>query len=752
MSKSSKGLTKRSKNSRQQKWIAYILVILVVSCALVIPLFIARYPQSGINGIIARYQSGELANEDVFATATFQYEDEERTSKLILEASEKILPHFSYSLNATSLSVTQIQRFIEYWRLDKQEQKNSLQILGENQLADPANVMGRFYELDDDTLFFMLIALEETSELVLQKGLLSDEDIQKNIMSGYDHYFIENTITMEKVNTLVRQPFSSALTKDTLASYLSYWIKGYQTSNPSFQPMLLLDTLRLLLKENVVYNEARTMQLRTIASENITPQKITIRRGQKIIGKDSVITPEQLALLKIMSASSLSYTILEMIGRLFFVCMATGSGLYLFMQFLKDSKRLYQYLNLMLFSLLLTQIAVLLISLSMLGHSIAFKDSFLPLLFAPIFISHITSKKRLGLISGFMLSCYAMMLPQSTSMTFFFSMTSIGCCLYFFQYTLKRLEDLFNWFYACLVSSFIAISLNLVSGISFGGVVPLVGGLIINITVSIVLVDALVPLCEKLFNIPTSYRLNELAFADSPLLDRLSAVAQGTYNHSRYVSELAYNAARAIGVNALLARVGGIFHDIGKADHPEYFVENQGLENKHDDIKPSLSAAIIKSHVKLGLEKGREAGLPQEVLDIIAQHHGSDVIQFFYNEAKEQALLAGMEVNIDDYCYNGDPPTTAESAIVMLSDCVEAASRTLKKPTPLKYEKLIHTVIMGKIERNQLKDSNLSLTELDAIGASFLQTLIGRDHHRIEYPDENQDTNGKNVKTIRENI
>ena len=158
-----------------------------------------------------------------------------------------------------------------------------------------------------------------------------------------------------------------------------------------------------------------------------------------------------------------------------------------------------------------------------------------------------------------------------------------------------------------------------------------------------------------------------------------------------------------------------MYHDIGKADHPDYFVENQANENKHDELKPSLSVAIIKSHVKLGLEKGREAGLPQEVLDIISQHHGNDVIQFFYAAAKDEAQKAGMEVKIDDFMYNGMPPTFPESAIVMLADCVEAASRTLKKPTPSKYQKLIKSIIMGKIEREQLGDSQLSLTDLDFI-------------------------------------
>ena len=218
----------------------------------------------------------------------------------------------------------------------------------------------------------------------------------------------------------------------------------------------------------------------------------------------------------------------------------------------------------------------------------------------------------------------------------------------------------------------------------------------------------------------------------------MAQVAQGSYTHSRNVSELAYAAAKVVGANPLLARVGAIFHDIGKSEHPEYYIENQSDENKHDEIRPSLSVAIIKSHVKVGVEKGREAGLPQEVLDIIAQHHGNDVIQFFYAEALKDAKGRGGEVNIEDYSYNGEIPQTKEAAVVMLADVVEAATRTVKKPTHSKYQKLIRSLIMGKIERGQLKDSGLSLTDLDRIEEVFLQQIIGRDHHRIGYPQEEE--------------
>jgi len=737
MSKKQQRKDRKSSDTQKQKSLATTLVVLVVLTAMVIPLLVTRSPGEGLRSFSSRYQVGSLANEDVFAFSSFEYLDTEQTNRLKEKAEAKVLPHFSFSLHDTSVSVTRVQDFVNYWDPDKVEVQKFERVGS----PDSANVMARFAEMYEQDLLFMLSALEETSELILQKGLFSQADILKNKQAGYEYFYVENTLSMEKAMTLVEQPFSSTVTKENLGEYLTYWLTAYVSENPSFQSLLLLDTLALLLEENVRYNEAKTLHLRTVAKEQVKPVLITIQRGQKLISKDTVISEEQMALVSKMNSSSINYTVLELIGRLVFVLLSTFSALYVFAQFLKHEKRYYLYLNLMLSSVLLSLLMLYLISHWSVQNAIQFKDSFLPVLFAPIFISQITNKKRMGIISGFMLSCYAMIMPHSTEMTFFFAMTTIGFCLYFFQFTLKRLDDIYNWFYACLFSSFMAIVFNLLGGYSFNGIVGLLGALVVNITVSLVLVASIVPLCEKLFNIPTLFRLNELAQADdSPVLDRLSVVAQGTYNHSRYVAELAYNAAKAIGANAMLAKVGGIYHDIGKADHPEYFIENQGQENKHDDIKPSLSVAIIKSHVKLGVEKGREAGLPQEVLDIIAQHHGNDVILFFYHEAKEQALASGLEVNEDDYSYSGVRPTTPEAAIVMLSDCVEAASRTLKKATPSKYEKLIHSVIMGKIARDQLKDSLLSLTDLDLIGASFLQSLIGRDHHRIEYPEERDTT------------
>lgn len=726
-------LGEKRKPNKLERQISIALIILIVVLAMLVPLFSSKSADSLLQDRGRMHQVGELAEDDVYATETFSYIDEKRTQALIQEKQRSVAPLFSFSLRSTMLSRQRIDLFIDL--MDNGED-GAESFLAQTQLTDTGNVIERLRSFTESDRWFFLQALEETAEVILKQGLFSPSDLAVIKAEGYDSYVLQNTVSMQDAKLLEPQLVSTVFTKENLATVLISWLDGYRKVQQAFQPYLLVDALSWLLEENVVYEEVQTLTERQKAADSVQSIVVLVERGEKIITKDTVITEQQLALLEAMGNQAFQYTILEMIGRAVFILLATSVSVYVFIQFLYAEKRLYLYLNLMLASVALSLFAMYAVSHLLHTQSILFLDSFLPILFAPIFTAHITSKKRLGLVAAFLLSCYASLMPQASAMTFFFSLTAGGICLYFFRYTFKRLEDLFNWFYACVICSFAALALKLLVGLPLQSVLPLIGGMLLNVTISLVLVEALVPLCERGFNIPTAYRLSELAFTDSPVLDRLGTVAQGTYNHSRYVSDLAYQAAKAIGVNAMLAKVGGIYHDIGKSDHPEYFIENQGTENKHDDIKPSLSAAIIKSHVKLGLEKGREAGLPQEVLDIIAQHHGNDIIQFFYNEAKEQSLSAGVEVKADDYSYTGNPPTFPESAIVMLADCVEAASRTIKKPNHSKYQKLVHAIIMGKFERDQLKDSQLSLTDLDQIEDAFVQTLIGRDHHRIDYPDE----------------
>ncbi len=247
-----------------------------------------------------------------------------------------------------------------------------------------------------------------------------------------------------------------------------------------------------------------------------------------------------------------------------------------------------------------------------------------------------------------------------------------------------------------------------------------------------ILALGLLPIIEHLLNAPTRFRLRELSDLHAPIFKRLLSLAPGTYTHSISVANLAESACTGIQANALLARVGAYYHDIGKIDQSEYFIENQRASNKHDDLKPSLSAAVIRSHVKLGVEKARELFLPEEVTDIISQHHGRGLIRYFYNRALEGA--DGKNVSVEDYSYPGIRPQSREAAVVMLADAVDAASRVLRKPTIARLEKMVLGIVMDKFSTDELSESNITLRDLETIQKSFVQILAGYFHSRIEYP------------------
>ncbi|HEY9593996.1 MAG TPA: HDIG domain-containing protein, partial [Spirochaetia bacterium] len=230
----------------------------------------------------------------------------------------------------------------------------------------------------------------------------------------------------------------------------------------------------------------------------------------------------------------------------------------------------------------------------------------------------------------------------------------------------------------------------------------------------------------------TRFKLMELSDLNAPIFKRMLSQAPGTYTHSISVANLAESACEAIGANALLARVSAYYHDIGKVDQADYFVENQKAFNRHDELRPSLSAAVIKSHVRIGIEKAQELKLPQAIIDIIAQHHGRGLITFFYHRAMKEGKNIG--VSRDDYSYPGVRPKTKEAAVLMLADTVEAASRSLKHPTEARLEQFVQEMIMEKLTSGELGDSNLTLRDLELIRRSFVHILEGYFHTRIEYP------------------
>ena len=247
-------------------------------------------------------------------------------------------------------------------------------------------------------------------------------------------------------------------------------------------------------------------------------------------------------------------------------------------------------------------------------------------------------------------------------------------------------------------------------------------------------------IAERAFGVATDLALVELSDMNNPLLKQLSLEAPGTFNHTLQVANLAEAAADAVGANTLLVRVGALYHDIGKLAKPNYFVENQRSgANPHDDLKPQMSALIIASHVKEGLEKGKERNIPNRVLDFIAMHHGSSRIDFFYRQALAQRKKGDPEILESEFRYQGPPPNTKETGILMLADSVEAASRSLSDPSHRRLESLIEEIVADRLADGQLDDTDLTFRDLSRIKRTFLSILLGIHHIRIKYPGQEEE-------------
>ncbi len=259
----------------------------------------------------------------------------------------------------------------------------------------------------------------------------------------------------------------------------------------------------------------------------------------------------------------------------------------------------------------------------------------------------------------------------------------------------------------------------------------LIGGM-----VNALIVSGTIPVIESLFRYTTDIKLLELSNLNSPILRELMIRAPGTYHHSVMVGNLVESAAETINANPLLARVAAYYHDIGKVNKPLYFIENiRGGENRHDKLTPSMSALILSAHVKEGVELAKEHRLGLPIIDIIRQHHGTALIKYFYQKAKTHEEQGEPVVDELDFRYPGPKPQTREAGLVLLADCVEAASKTLTDPTPARIQGMVQKIINNIFIDGQLEECELSLKSLHEIAKRFNQVLCGIYHQRIDYPE-----------------
>ena len=260
------------------------------------------------------------------------------------------------------------------------------------------------------------------------------------------------------------------------------------------------------------------------------------------------------------------------------------------------------------------------------------------------------------------------------------------------------------------------------------------------------LMTGVLPFLERLFDIQTDISLLELSDANHPLLKELVQRAPGTYNHSINVASMSEAAADAIGANGLLCRVAAYFHDVGKLRKPDYFIENQaGGANKHDDLAPTMSTLVIIAHVKDGAEIARKHRLPRRIIDLIEQHHGTTLVEYFYRRAEQQLLDKAENTDQDagldegDFRYPGPKPQSPEAAVMMLADTVESASRALRDPAPARIEGLVKTVAKKKMDDGQFDECQITIQQLNTIEESLIKSLNAMYHARVKYPEKQPD-------------
>lgn len=345
--------------------------------------------------------------------------------------------------------------------------------------------------------------------------------------------------------------------------------------------------------------------------------------------------------------------------------------------------------------------------------------------------------RQLSLLAGLVAAGFAGLLAPQPALAILYAFISCSAAVYGLKRYRERqsvtLAGLIVAAANCLTAiALIAFALRplSISAALVAGLFGIGGGLL-----TIIFAAGGVPINESLFGILTDIRLLELTNADLPVLSQLALRAPGTNQHSHAVGQLAEDACRAIKANALLARVGALYHDIGKVAAPDHFVENQSGENPHDRLKPLQSAKIITSHVTYGLRLAKEIGLPKRIADFIPQHHGTRSLHFFLRKAEAQAN--GARINEADFRYPGPKPQFKEAAILMLVDSAEAAARSLAHPNPENIRVIVSKIVDAVLRDGQLDESKLTLRELSQVREAIVNSLLAIYHPRVGYPGFN---------------
>ncbi|HED23774.1 MAG TPA: HDIG domain-containing protein [Firmicutes bacterium] len=617
----------------------------------------------------------------------------------------------------------------------------------EERRQSAAESVAEVYDYDPDVLdralaeigafFDEVIDITEDQELEREEKLeILTSLVGRDLPSPAVAALLADTDTLrdlqERINNSVRDIFEQGIkeNEEVLARRrLNQEIALYPVSADLKRVAEML--VEPLVEQNMYYNALATEENRELARRQVEP--VIVFRNTLIVSEGEPVTEHQydlledLGLIRGQQADYPAYIGLFLLLAVVFILV--GGYIYIFVNDVFNSPALLLLMGLVFFVTLVFSVA-----------ASYFSGFFIPVAMGVILITVLFGYK-LALINNFAL---ALMVGLITGGEFSYILVALmgGLVSIYAVTRLSQRSDLARaGFYVSATNLVLILAVYLFFGnvsmetdslINFSySAIAGVGNGIFSAVVAI----GLLPFLESLFGVTTAITLLELSNPNHPLLREMLLKAPGTYYHSMMVSNLAEAAADRLKANSLLTRVGAYYHDIGKLKRPYFFSENQlSGENPHEKLSPNLSALIIGAHPKDGLEMGRKHRLPEPVIEIAAQHHGTSMISFFYQQAVEQNGTDKVEA--EKFRYEGPKPQTKEAAIIMLADTVEAGVRSLTKPTSNRVEMMVRRMIKEKLEDGQLDQSDLTLKELDVIADAFIYIMSGIYHSRIEYPEK----------------
>jgi len=713
---------------------------------------------------IKSYTLGDVVEKDIKATRDFFIEDKEATGIKQRQATGKVLTVYDHDSNLPSKLIQNVkQAFADLRKISQSEKKNQAEnlTLKSGGFQPQNNTKKRGFEkklgITISSGAFTIMVKEAFSEnisngitLILSKlfenGVVTNKEIllkeiEKGIVlrtvgTGTERvvHSLKQFYGHDQAKTMVRiigQPF---------LINVNYVLRN-----------LIVDFSQRLIQPNITLNRHETEIRKGKASEEIKPILYKIKAGEMLLREGERVTKTQLLKLKALQAGTKWKKAL----------VSTMSAATLIISFLVITYILLvnhhqikqdHHKNLLF-------IATILITFLFIAKVSASFSEALP---ENALLSLTPSSIYFGipLASGAMTIClflgvevavlFAMVIATSTAMMFqnrfeffiYFLLSSLMAA-YWIQNCRERKVFIKAGVKLGLLNLVVVIALDFymsnLTGVKllWDGAFAFQAGIVAGMITA-----GIAPLIEIAFDYKTDITLLELANLDQPLLRRLMLEVPGTYHHSVIVGSMVEAAASEIGANPLLAKVCGYYHDIGKLKNPLYFIENQqNGKNKHNKLAPSMSSLILISHIKNGVEIARQNKMGPNIIDTIRQHHGTSLISFFYEKAKQ--LKGEDAVEIDNFRYPGPKPLTREAGLVMLADVAEAASRTLQNPTPSRIQGLVQNLIDKIFSDGQLDNCELTLKDLHNIAKSFNKILTGIYHHRIDYPENLIAKNGK---------